>query len=524
MSKRFKAIAFLLVLLIVATLPVVWGKQASTKRSPITLKILKAKSVDEVPHDQMDVFKTVEEKMNLDLVWDNPPDSNFKERYNLLMASGDIPDIIIDMPAGDLIKYSQMGVIVPLNKYIDKFAPNLRAWLRKRPEIKKAITSADGNIYYLPMFDELPTGNYVLTVREDWLKKLNLEKPVTTNDWETVWKAIKEKDPNGNGKADEIPFSGVNIFAVRSLVAAWGFPSCQDNINIFDDFYSDPKDRGRVHYGPIEPRYKEALTWIARMYKAGYIDQEIATNSSKILASKMAQNLVGSIRGNFGSQVSSFNNTMPKQIPGFILSGCEPLKGPYGTQIHPYLDQSPRKKIAFVVTKANKFPAESVKFADYFYGEEGNRLINFGIEGKHYTMVDGKPKFTEFVVSNPNGLSSKQARGTFSPSGGTWPFCFLKDHSNQVDHPVVTEIRSKYLEPFIPTSKKYILPSFQFTTQDDEVRRRIMTEVKTYEEEMIIKFIMGLESLDNWDKYVQKIKAMGIDKVVAIYDKYRKSY
>lgn len=530
MSKQFKVIVVLLSLLMVAAMPVAWGKQAPKKTPPITVKILRARPVDEVPPYQMDVFKYVEEKMNVHIIWDTPTESNFNERYNLLMASGDIPDIIINQPDGDLIKYAQIGVIVPLNKYIDKFAPNLKLWFKKRPEIKKAITSADGNIYYLPMFDELPTGNYVLAIREDWLKKLNLKKPVTINDWEMVWKAFKEKDPNGNGKADEIPFSGsgdkggTGIFAVRSLVAAWGFPSCQSPVNIFDDFYSDPKDKGRVHYGPVEPRYKEALTWIARMYKAGYIDQEIFTTNSKILASKMAQDLVGSTRGFFGSQISAFNNTIPKQIPGYFLTGCEPLKGPDGTQIHPFLDQSPRKNIAFVVTKANKFPAESVKLVDYFYGEEGASLINFGIEGKHYTMADGKRIYTDFILRNPNGLSSKRARGTFSPSGGTWPFIFLKAQSDQVDHPVVTEIRRKYLGPFIPESKKYILPSYQFKTQDDEVRRRIMTDVKIYEDEMIIKFIMGIEPLDNWNKYVQRIKAMGIDQVIAIYEKYRKSY
>jgi putative aldouronate transport system substrate-binding protein len=463
----------------------------------------------------MEVFKVLEEKTNIHIQWDNPPSENFKERYNLVMASGDLPDVIMEMPSGDVLKYAQMGAIIPLNEQINKNAVNLKSWMEKRPEIKKAITYADGKVYYLPMIDEKLSGNTPLIVREDWLKKLNLESPVTIEDWYKVWKAFKEKDPNENGKQDEIAFSGGGIGTARSLVTGWG---------ILDGFYSDPKDGGKIHYGPIESRYKEALVWIAKMYKEGIIDKEIATNDEKAFQGKVGQNLVGSFRGPLGGNMVAFNGSMPKQIPGFKVMGTAPLKGPYGEQIHASIDQSPRNIIAAVLTKANKYVDRTMKMIDYLYGQEGALLINMGIEGRTYKMENGKPVFTDFVFKNPNGLSAKQACGTFSIGQSAGPYVLIKEQPESLDDTAVKETKAKFINPFIEESRKYVLPSLIFEANDDEVRRQVMADVQTYVDESIIKFIIGQESLDNWDKYVQKVKSMGIDKAVQAYQKAYNSY
>ena len=51
-----------------------------------------------------------------------------------------------------------------------------------------------------------------------------------------------------------------------------------------------------------------------------------------------------------------------------------------------------------------------VALLDYMYSEEGTLLINMGIEGTHYTMQNGKPIFTDYVMKNPDGLSPKKDR------------------------------------------------------------------------------------------------------------------
>lgn len=154
---------------------------------------------------------------------------------------------------------------------------------------------------------------------------LNLKEPVTTDDWYQVLKAFKEKDPNGNGKPDEIPFSANSIGYVRSLVRAWGLE---------DTFYI-PKDTKEIRFGPIEDKFKEALTWMNMMYKEGLLDKEFAINDEKAFQIKVSQNLVGAYRGTLGGHLRAFNETLPKTIPGFKLEGTAPIKGPYGDQKEP---------------------------------------------------------------------------------------------------------------------------------------------------------------------------------------------
>ena len=66
----------------------------------------------------------------------------------------------------------------------------------KRDGVEKALTYSDGNIYYLPMLDETPSGNIPYIVRTDWLDQLGLERPVTIEDWENYWSLVKTTDLN----------------------------------------------------------------------------------------------------------------------------------------------------------------------------------------------------------------------------------------------------------------------------------------------------------------------------------------
>ena len=154
------------------------------------------------------------------------------------------------------------------------------------------------------------------------------------------------------------------------------------------------------------------------------------------------------------------------------------------------------------------------------YGEEGGRLVNMGIEGKHYTMENGEPVYTDFVLNNPDGLSPKNAIGTFSFSGSTGPFILATSQTAAVDDESVAKAKAEAIIPYLEESKKYVLPgSLSFNNEDDAVRREAMTDIEIYVDEMVMKFITGRESLDNWDTYVARVKEMGIEKVLDIYQK-----
>lgn len=91
-------------------------KTASDEK--ITVRILKGKAANEVNLEEMEIFKIMGEKFNIDFEFDNPPVDNYEERLNLVMMDDTLPDVIMDMPMTDILKYGEAGVIIPLQSYI----------------------------------------------------------------------------------------------------------------------------------------------------------------------------------------------------------------------------------------------------------------------------------------------------------------------------------------------------------------------------------------------------------------------
>jgi putative aldouronate transport system substrate-binding protein len=483
----------------------------------ITLSILKPKEATEVNYEEMEMFKLYEQKSNIHIEWDIPPKENYKERYNLLIASNQLPDIIMGVPFNEVIKNAELGLTIPLNDLIDQYMPSLKSWIEKKPDIGKAIKSSDGKSLYFPLFDDVELGNWPLMVREDWLKEVELDVPATLNDLYDVWKAFKNMD------SDIIPFTGTIQKAIE-FAAAWGLGIGTDSLPRY--FAVDPVDFNSIIYGPIHDRFKECLVWVNKCFNEGLIDNEIITNDWNAVAGKIAQNKVGSFRGVYSGHFSSFNKKFSQEIPGFHLVGTPPIKGPYGEQIHPFVYGTPRDSSAgAMITNACKYPEAAARWIDYFYSDEGAMLINYGVEGETYIEKDGKYEFTEFVLNNPDGLSPKQAIGKYSIQHGGGSFVIVASSLDQLDIPEVVEHRYKYLEPFMETSKKYVMPgTLLVSPKEDAERNEIMQNIQTYAEESIIAFITGRKSFDEWDDYVKNIKAMNIERVIEIYQKAYDNY
>ncbi|MEL6426043.1 MAG: sugar ABC transporter permease, partial [Pseudomonadota bacterium] len=120
------------------------------------------------------------------------------EALNLMLATGEIPDIVGSSRLKDFVnQYGPEGAFFPLNDLIEEHAPNLKAYFESRPEIRSAISAADGNMYYIPY---LPDGKYgrAYFIRYDWLETLGLEVPETVEEFENALRAFRDGDPNGN--------------------------------------------------------------------------------------------------------------------------------------------------------------------------------------------------------------------------------------------------------------------------------------------------------------------------------------
>ena len=140
---------------------------------------------------------------------------NLTERVNVMMATGDVPDIMMSagLSGNEIQYYGSNGLFRSFTPYIEKYGSVIKEVFQAKPVTRPMIEDLEGNIWALPRITECyhcfrgPKAFYY----KPWLDKLGLEVPQTTEDFYEMLVAFKTQDPNGNGRADEIPFTGSNI-------------------------------------------------------------------------------------------------------------------------------------------------------------------------------------------------------------------------------------------------------------------------------------------------------------------------
>lgn len=442
-----------------------------------------------------------------------------QEQFNLMIASRNLPDVIqtnwLTVPKGPQNAIDD-GTIIKLNDLIETHAPNFKKYLEENPEVASMIKTDTGDIYAFPFIrgDDRIKVYYGPVVRKDWLDKVGATPPTTIEEWESVLTAFKDKDPNGNGKQDEIPFllevGSVRNDLLNSMIGAWG---------ILAKFH---KKGDKVQYGEMQPEFKKFLATMNRWYENGLIDKDFAAVDGKLKDAKTSNNELGLLYGYSSGTIGKFTDLMKDSVEGFQMMALP----------HPTLNKGDVPAAGMIsptypgehsaaITTAAKDPEQIVKWLDLAYGEQGHMLFNFGIEGTSYELVDGKPVYTDLIKNNPDKLTLKQAQAQFMRTQYGGPFVQdVESFLQQMKYP--EQLQS--LEVWSQAKNELQLPLMTLTADESSKLASIMNDINTYSDEMVVKFIMGVEPLANFDQYVDNLKNFGIEEAISIqqaaYDRY----
>ncbi|MFK7692221.1 ABC transporter substrate-binding protein [Paenibacillus sp. HJGM_3] len=447
-------------------------------------------------------YQEMEKKMNVKIEFQHPAVGSENEQFNLLVASGNLPDIIerdfTTYPGGPAKALSDK-VLIKLNDIIDKNAPNLKKYLAEHPEIKREISTDDGTIYVFPgigIGNNAVSGGMVL--RKDWLNELKLEVPVTIEDWTNVLRQFKEKK---NAKAP-----------LTMRLADFNREMFNGPYGIGWDFY---QENGKVKYGPYEANYKNYLTQLNAWYKEGLLDPDFATQDAKSLDAKATNGSSGAFFAFIGSGMGKYLNAAQGTYD--LVGAPYPVlrKGEEPRFINKPFDY--RGGGSAGITPANKYPAETAKWLDYHYSNEGHMLKSFGVEGVTYTMVNGYPKYTDLIMKNPDKLSVGEAMAKYLRVSTPSPGFVGDDRYIDQYYPLQSQkdasaIFSRHQKNATAVQMPRVTP----TVAEASELSTIMSEVTTYQSEMFLKFIMGVEPLANFDKYIAQMKALKIERAIAI--------
>lgn len=482
---------------------------------PIELNVMIAVGSMSGDFNEMAVFKQLEEKTGIKINFEQVSPTAWAERKNLALASQDMPDIIIGgiggMSDSEVIKYSSQGIIVELNNYIDQYAPNFKKLLAEKPDLDAVIRNPEGKIYGLPFYQELVSERIPdnLFINKKWLDTLGLDIPTTTEEYYEVLKAFKTQDPNGNGIADEIPLSyrsNQRLTGELSLFGSFGVVDNDNHLMIRD---------GKVLFSPMEEGYKEGIEYMNRLYTEGLIDPEVFTQdqSQYIGKGQSEEEIVGSFiifnDENYVGIDRAYND----------YTMLLPLKGPNGDQLwNKYATGYDTN--AFLITKNNKYPEASIRWADEFFTVETSMQAIYGEVGVNLEYEDGK----YIIMDAPEGSTVNEIRRKTCPAS----YIFGMVTREMIDNIVFQNDVRRKLErcsQYDPYTPEEIIPVLRLTQEDLEKRANIFTDLNNYVAEMKAKWVTGELNVDEtWEEYIKTLKSMNVEEYVQIYQKAYDAY
>lgn len=330
-----------------------------------------------------------QQMFNIQFEWETTTmDGNAaKEKRQIALASGDYPDLFMLIPwvdqftQLDLLKFGQQGVLIPLNDLIKQYGPNIQAALDNYPQFRAMTVASDGNIYGLPQLIECYHCSYAnkMWVNTKWREALGLEIPKTTDEFKAMLEAFKTKDPNGNGKADEVPLSGsIEDYGVRPI------PYLMNGFIYDDDRTFLTLNDGKVDIVANKPEWKEGLTYIKGLVDAGLIDQGAFTQNAEAYK-KIGDNADAELLGaGAGMHPAIFVTVGPEAPYGADYDAIPPLQGPHAAYATYIPNTVPGATFVLTNKASQEAQIAAIKLVDYMFTQEGQLRAHFGEEGKDW--------------------------------------------------------------------------------------------------------------------------------------------
>lgn len=462
-------------------------------------------------------YKELMDITGIDVEFLHPPVGQESDSFNLMIAGGSYPDIIhhdwANALAGGPDQAIEDGIILDLAPIIDEKCPYLSAFLDEHPDVRAAITTDSGKIYCFPSVYPYFEGSAIMIsrgvqIRKDWLEELGLEAPETVDEWYNVLTAFKNKGTTESGEP-VIPLVSRKMSAKTSFVRT--FANAWDGLDY--DFYVDDDV---VKFGPIEPEFKEYLATMNKWYSEGLIAPEFTTYDNK-------EHDLPITTGQAGAWLSGLGAGMGVYIPalGDTDDKIEGIKFPVvnkgDTPKYTCAENDPFIGWGVAITTSCKDIDAACKWLDYHYSEEGSRLLNWGIEGESYVLDDaGQPQLSDAILHDPDGLAVDVALGRYAMVSQRLDAGVKDDmveavrmwnYQSQIDASEVwnaTDFTARY-------------PQAVYLTPDEASElSNILSDITTYRDENVVRFIVGSEPLENYDKFVETVQKMNIERAIEI--------
>lgn len=336
-------------------------------------------------------------------------------------------------------------------------------------------------------------------IRYDWLQKLGLEVPTTTDELYEALVAFQENDMNGNGEKDEVATLALDSFQ-NGIAQFYG-------IGAGAKFYYCNAVTGELENLWYSPYIKEYFKFMQKLNEAGLIDTSMQGNE------KQAANQI--------SLLADWHMISNKEPVVTVQEGAAPAyyvpimcKAPE-IDIEPFVERADGPAGAggggTVWGFTNECdPEAAAALLDYLTSDEYYLLTEWGIEGYTFNYDEnGQPvKF--------KGESIEQIH--WFNRYGLWSLGIFSRHErvdrDEENNRVMNAGKEQgYPEGYVIKAEMSVksmetenaLYDALLAVATNEEQEKILewyTDLDTYSDELATKLILGQASLDDWDTYM----------------------
>ena len=455
--------------------------------------------------NEMVTWQKYEEMTNIHIDWTDIPQDTADQTLATLLASGDLPDVMLGfgISANDLTKnaalFADLTDVIPENAYY------LSKLLEEYPGLKAGITMSNGRIYSIPQLklgDNMRTNK--LFINPEWLEAVGMEMPKTFEEFEKVLYAFRDYDANGNGEKDEIPFliRYQNGFFWDTMKSFFGLGNRGQAHTWVDWDY----DNDCLRFIPTTSQFKDLLTVAQKWFADGIFDPELFQDtSSKQIVAKAGVGLAGA-HADFVTNTGSYYQEIFRCVPV--------LENYYGEKTWYRHSGIINNRSGMVISAKCPYVNELVKWADYFYSDEGLILYNMGIEGVTFEYDEnGKPQWLDKMINDPDGRTLTQMRVQYMYIQAALGIYSDETYQGPETYWVSTELMDDY-RPCLPPE---VWEAFIPTEEEADEMDYLWTDMEAFLKESTAAFISGAKSMDEWDSYVKEFSNMGLDRYMELY-------
>ncbi|WP_409345846.1 extracellular solute-binding protein [Paenibacillus sp. MBLB4367] len=225
----------------------------------------------------------------------------YQNKLNVSIASGSIPDLLV-VNGAQLRSMIEADMVADLTDVYNKRASeNTKKMMMADGGVAMKAATYGGKLYGLPITASAIDSVGVLWIRDDWLKKLNLNPPQTIQDVVTIAQAFKDSDPTGKTVG----------FGMSKELQSMGSPNIGKLLNAFHaypDSWVKGSD-GKLVYGSTLPEMKKGLALLAEMNKKGLMDKEFGVKDVTKVIETISAGKLGLFFGDMAAPLYAINGS-----------------------------------------------------------------------------------------------------------------------------------------------------------------------------------------------------------------------